>query len=160
MTLEKPRHGTVGYLQLTLLIKSHDDLRQRQIRLALHQCQQPFRMGLKRRILCFLARPFGEAARFLKALEPFDRRGFRNHQLSRRSSARHSALNQRNRTLTQIKGMTSRHSAPPNHLEAQNRSFRKQKESQNPKTDSTQRGKALIVPPRSNARAGPPKRGT
>src|SRR5208283_5181266 len=59
------------------------------------------------------ARLFGETTRRLEALAPFDRRRSGNHQLPSRRPSRHATFNQRNHTLTQIKGIASRHPAPP-----------------------------------------------
>src|SRR5208282_6073847 len=87
---------------------------------------------------------FGKTSGFLVTPEPFYRRRFRNQQLTRRSPPRLASFDQRNRTLTQIEGMASRHTAPPNQCNAQIRSFPSPRESRSSKnSESAQVGNAL-----------------
>ena len=144
VALKETRNRAVRGFELKLIQKAGFDLGQRKVALARNQSQKPIRMSVQWRWPQFLARLFGKAARVLEASEPFNRRRFRNHQLPCRSPPRHATLNQRNHTLTQIEGMASRHAAPPNQCEAQNRSFLSLRESRLTKIESKQMGNALL----------------
>ncbi len=97
VTLEKPRNRTVRRLELTLGKKPRLYLGQRQVRRAGDQSQQPIRMVVQRRRSQFFARLFGETARRLEALPPFDRRRCRNRQLPSCGPPENATFNQRNR---------------------------------------------------------------